>query len=124
MTAFDPATRLARLEQQLAAFERLHADELREFQRRLEAYQRLHEEEVRLLREEIAALRAALAAGESSPPGAPPGPPSRAASSSARLNRTERSRALGSSPRSPGCKWDRAPATASPGDAVKPLSVG
>jgi hypothetical protein len=62
MAAFDPATRLQRLEQQLEAFERLHGDELREFQRRLEAYQRLQEDEVRLLREEIAALRAALPA--------------------------------------------------------------
>jgi hypothetical protein len=60
MTAFDPATRLQRLEQQLAAFERLHADELRELQRRLETYLRLHEDEVRLLRAEIADLRAAL----------------------------------------------------------------
>ena len=62
MAAFDPATRLQRLEQQLAAFERLHADELAELQRRLEAYQRLQEDEVRLLRAEIADLRAALGA--------------------------------------------------------------
>ena len=71
MAAFDPATRLQRLEQQLAAFERLHADELAELQRRLEAYQRLQEDEVRLLRAEIADLRAAIgaedAAGSSAP---------------------------------------------------------
>jgi hypothetical protein len=60
MSSFDPAAHLQRLEQQLAAFERLHGDELRELQRRLEAYQRLQEDEVRLLREEIADLRAAL----------------------------------------------------------------
>ena len=71
MAAFDPATRLQRLEQQLVAFERLHGDELREFQRRLEAYQRLHEDEVRLLREEIADLRAALAAAEAGDEGPP-----------------------------------------------------
>ena len=71
MAAFDPATRLQRLEQQLVAFERLHGDELREFQRRLEAYQRLHEDEVRLLREEIADLRAGLAAAEAGDEGPP-----------------------------------------------------
>jgi hypothetical protein len=60
MSYLEPAARLERLEQQLAAFERLHGDELRELQRRLEAYQRLQEDEARLLREEIADLRATL----------------------------------------------------------------
>ena len=67
MAAFDPDARVRRLEQQLEAFERLHGDELRELQRRLEAYQGLHEDEVRLLREELADLRAALAAEGESP---------------------------------------------------------
>jgi hypothetical protein len=70
MSSFDPAAHLQRLEQQLATFERLHGDELRELQRRLEAYQRLQEDEVGLLREEIAALRAAL--GEATATPAPP----------------------------------------------------
>ena len=74
MSYFDPAAQLRRLEQQLEAFERLHADELREFQRRLEAYQRLHEDEVRLLQEEIADLRARLAEVEAADDGAAAAP--------------------------------------------------
>ncbi|MCZ7573553.1 MAG: hypothetical protein M5U01_33800 [Ardenticatenaceae bacterium] len=46
-----------RLEQQLAAFERMHAGELTELHEKLAAYQRLHADEVRFLREELEQLK-------------------------------------------------------------------
>ncbi len=53
----DLKTRLQRLEQQLAAFEKLHRSELAEFERRLAVYRQLHRDEVGLLRSELNKLR-------------------------------------------------------------------
>ena len=58
----DLLTRLQRLEQQLAAFEKLHADELKQFEEKLATYMRLQAGEAKLLREELAALRTAVQA--------------------------------------------------------------
>lgn len=58
----DLPTQLRRLEQQLAAFEKLHADELKQFEEKLAAYMRLQAGEAKLLREELAALRTAVEA--------------------------------------------------------------
>jgi len=46
-----------RFEQQLAAFEKLHADELKNLEQKLAAYMQLHADEVRFLREELARLK-------------------------------------------------------------------
>lgn len=58
----DPQTQAQRLEQQLRAFEKLHAQELQAFEARLAAYVRLHADEVRLLREQLDELRQSLQA--------------------------------------------------------------
>lgn len=55
---------LRRFEQQLTAFEKLHADELKGFEEKLATYMRLHADEVKFLREELAELRKELAARE------------------------------------------------------------
>jgi len=55
-------TKLRRFEQQLAAFEDMHAGELQGFEAKLEAYVRLQADEIKFLREELAALRQELAA--------------------------------------------------------------
>lgn len=57
-------SRLQRFEQQLAAFEEMHANELKGFEEKLETYIRLQADEVKFLREELAALRKELAAWE------------------------------------------------------------
>lgn len=46
-----------RLEQQLIAFERLHADELKRFQDQLATYQRLQNDELQMLRDELKQLK-------------------------------------------------------------------
>jgi replication fork clamp-binding protein CrfC len=46
-----------RLEQQLVAFERLHADELKRFQDQLATYQRLQNDELQMLRDELQQLK-------------------------------------------------------------------
>lgn len=62
-------TQLQRFEQQLDAFEKLHADELKGFEEKLATYIRLQADEVKFLREELAELRKELAtqAEESDP---------------------------------------------------------
>jgi hypothetical protein len=55
-------TRVQRFEQQLDAFEALHADELKKFEEKLTSYLRLQADEVKFLREELIALKEALAA--------------------------------------------------------------
>lgn len=57
----NPETQLRRLEQQLDAFEKLHADELKKFKEKLATYLRLQADEVKFLREELAALKQELA---------------------------------------------------------------
>jgi len=56
----DMDTQVRRFEQQLSAFEKLHANELNEFQEKLAAYMRLHADEVKLLREQLGELKQAL----------------------------------------------------------------
>jgi hypothetical protein len=63
----DLETQVRRFEQQLSAFEKLHADELKDFREKLAIYMRLHADEVKLLREELAEVKRALAARMSSP---------------------------------------------------------
>lgn len=63
----DTETRIRRFEQQLAAFEKLHAGELKDFEQKLATYMRLHADEVRLLREELARLKKAIEIQVSSP---------------------------------------------------------
>jgi hypothetical protein len=46
-----------RLEQQSAAFEKLHADELKRFEEQLAAYKRLQSDELRMLREQLSGLQ-------------------------------------------------------------------
>lgn len=58
----DPEARLRRFEQQLAAFEKLHTDELKGFEEKLSAYGRLQADEIKLLQEQLAELRQELAA--------------------------------------------------------------
>ena len=53
-------TRLRRFEQQLDAFEKLHADELKKYEEKLETYLRLQADEVKFLREELAVLKEEL----------------------------------------------------------------
>jgi hypothetical protein len=62
----DLETRVRRFEQQLAAFEKLHADELKSFEEKLATYRSLQADEVRFLREELAELKRELAAGKES----------------------------------------------------------
>ncbi|HEX9922091.1 MAG TPA: hypothetical protein VGD99_05470 [Anaerolineae bacterium] len=57
-------SRLRRFEQQLAAFEDMHAGDLKGFEAKLETYVRLQADEIKFLREELAALRQELAARE------------------------------------------------------------
>lgn len=64
----DLETRVRRFEQQLVAFEKLHADELKNFEDKLATYRSLQADEVRFLREELAELKRELAAGKESPP--------------------------------------------------------
>ena len=56
----DMDTQVRRFEQQLSAFEKLHANELNEFQEKLAAYMRLHADEVKLLREQLGELKQSL----------------------------------------------------------------
>ena len=56
----DLETRIRRLEQQLAAFEKLHTGELKEFEKKLTIYIQLHADEVKLLREGLAELKKAV----------------------------------------------------------------
>ena len=56
----DIDTQVRRFEQQLSAFEKLHADELNEFQEKLAAYMRLHANEVKFLREQLSELKQSL----------------------------------------------------------------
>lgn len=46
-----------RLEQQIAAFEQLHADELKRFEEQLATYRRLQNDELQMLRDQLAALQ-------------------------------------------------------------------
>lgn len=66
----DLETQLRRLEQQLNAFEKLHANELKDFQEKLAAYMRIHLNEVRLLRDQLDDLKKAV--GAHAPVGGPP----------------------------------------------------
>ncbi|MBI3734816.1 MAG: hypothetical protein HY259_15365 [Chloroflexi bacterium] len=51
-----------RLEQQIAAFEKLHADELQRFEQQLTAYRRLQNDELRALRDQLEQLASDIAA--------------------------------------------------------------
>ncbi len=51
-----------RLEQQLAAFEKLHADEMQRFEEQLAAYRRLQSDENQMLREQLQQLKDEIAA--------------------------------------------------------------
>lgn len=53
----DLETHVRRFEQQLAAFEKLHANELKTLEEKLAAHRRLQADEVKFLREELAALK-------------------------------------------------------------------
>lgn len=55
-------TQIQRFEQQLDAFEQLHADELKGFEKKLATYMRLQADEVKFLRQELAELQKELAA--------------------------------------------------------------
>jgi hypothetical protein len=72
----DLETQVRRLEQQLSAFEKLHANELKDFQEKLAAYMRLQADEVRQLHEQLAELRRAVEARTAAP--VPPSPPANA----------------------------------------------
>lgn len=61
-------TRLHRFEQQLNAFEKLHAGELKKFEEKLTAYVRLQADEVKFLRQELDALKKELAERELNEP--------------------------------------------------------
>ena len=50
-----------RLEQQLASFERLHADELKRFEEQLTTYRRLQNDELQMLRDELTQLKEEIA---------------------------------------------------------------
>ncbi len=50
-----------RLEQQLASFEKLHADELKRFEEQLAAYRRLQNDELQMLRDELTQLKDEIA---------------------------------------------------------------
>ena len=63
----DLETHVQRFEQQLSAFEKLHADELKDFREKLAIYMRLHADEVKLLREELAEVKKALDARLAAP---------------------------------------------------------
>jgi len=77
----DLETQIRRLEQQLNAFEKLHANELKDFQEKLAAYVRIQADEVQLLRQQLDDLKKAsgtptalssLPAKSGELPGAPP----------------------------------------------------
>ena len=51
-----------RLEQQLAAYEKLHADEMKKFREQLDAFQNIQADELRMLGNELAQLKEELAA--------------------------------------------------------------
>jgi Flp pilus assembly protein TadB len=55
-------SKLQRFEQQLAAFEKMHNEELKSFAEKLAALKRIQADEVKFLKEELAALRQALTA--------------------------------------------------------------
>ena len=81
-------TQVRRFEQQLDAFEKLHADELKKFEEKLATYLCLQADEVKFLREELAALKKELAereVAETAPISAPSHPPV----SEVRLSRRE-----------------------------------
>jgi hypothetical protein len=71
----DAETQARRFEQQLRAFEKLHAEELQALEARLAAYMRLHADEVKLLREQLDELRQVIraATGQGSSAAAKPG---------------------------------------------------
>lgn len=69
----DFGTQVRRLEQQLSAFEKLHAKELSELHEKLAAYMHIHADEVRLLREQLDELKQAVAQHPAvAPPSTPP----------------------------------------------------
>jgi hypothetical protein len=70
----DIDTHLKRLEQQLAAFEILHREELETFEKKLAIYRGLQAQEVKMLQEEIEKLRAAIGTLEKPPSTTPSGP--------------------------------------------------
>ena len=53
----DVDSRLNQLEQQLAAFEKLHIGELNDFEERLAVYIKLHADEVKMLGDALAELK-------------------------------------------------------------------
>jgi hypothetical protein len=53
----DIEMQLQRLEQQLAAFEKLHREELEEFERKFAVYKQLQNDELNLMRQELMKLR-------------------------------------------------------------------
>jgi len=63
----DLEMNMQRFEQQLNAFEKLHADELKDFREKLAIYMRLHADEVKLLREELAEVKKVLDARLAAP---------------------------------------------------------
>ncbi len=69
----DLPTQVRRLEQQLTAFEKLHAGELKDFHDKLAAYMRLQADEARQLHEQLAELKRAVEAQTIAP--AEPGRP-------------------------------------------------
>ena len=50
-----------RLEQQLAAFEKLHADDLQRFEEQLATYRRLQNDEIQMLREQLQQFKSDIA---------------------------------------------------------------
>lgn len=50
-----------RLEQQIAAFEKMHVDEMKRFQEQFEVYRQLQNDELEMLRRELARLKDDLA---------------------------------------------------------------
>ncbi len=71
---------IQRFEQQLSAFEKLHADEVKGMEEKLALYRQLHADEVKMLHEELARLKdevetlkaRAAKANEASPPAVAP----------------------------------------------------
>ncbi len=55
----DLETQIRRFEQQLNAFEKLHANELKDFQEKLAAYVRIQADEVKFLRQQLDDLKKA-----------------------------------------------------------------
>jgi hypothetical protein len=53
----DVELQLRRLEQQLAAFEKMHREELEEFERKFTLYKELQADELNLMRQELVKLK-------------------------------------------------------------------